>query len=46
MINHLWTDRRPIEMLAFSNGYASTSLMVSLLPAVGWARRAATGAEA
>ena len=36
----------PIEMLAFSNGHASTSLMVSLLPAVGWARRAATGAEA
>jgi CelD/BcsL family acetyltransferase involved in cellulose biosynthesis len=46
MINHLWMDRRPIEMLAFSNGHASTSLMVSLLPAVGWARRAATGAEA
>jgi CelD/BcsL family acetyltransferase involved in cellulose biosynthesis len=46
MINHLWMDRRPVEMLAFSNGHASTSLMVSLLPAVGWARRAATGAEA
>jgi hypothetical protein len=45
MINHLWTDRRPIEMLAFSTGHASTALLVSLLPAVGWARSAITGAE-
>ena len=38
MINHLWTARRPVEDPVFSNGHPSTALLVTLLPALGWAR--------
>ena len=42
MINHLWSARRPLESLAFATGHASAALLVSLLPAVGWAKQRLT----